>query len=189
MEHIAERLTDRLLAAGYIEPEQIEWCRYAVMHRSMGALSFLVMVLAGALLVDWRAAVLFTAVFRFLRSRTGGYHAKTPHMCLLAALCVQLSSLLVARHIRSVWLFGVMAIFSVGLILKLAPANNAALHLTQEEMAALCPAIRTRVAAAFLIGGSMLFLLPDLLWGGCVVAALAADAFLLVLSALGLGAQ
>lgn len=189
MEQIADKLTDGLLRGGYIEAEQRAWCRYVVMCWGMSALSFLVMVLAGAVLVDWRAAVLFTAVFRFLRIRTGGYHAKTPHMCLLTALCVQLFSLLVARHVRSVWLFGVMAIFSVGLILKLAPANNAALHLTQEEMAALRPAIRTRVAAAFLIGGSMLLLLPDLLWGGCVVAALAADAFLLVLSALGLGAQ
>lgn len=189
MEQIANRLTDCLLHRGYIEADQTEWCHYAVMRRCMGILSFLVMVFAGALLVDWRAAVLFTVAFRFLRLRTGGYHAKTPHACLLTSLCVQLSSLFLARYIRSVWLFSVMAIFSVSSILKLAPANNAAIHLTREEMAVLRPAIRTRVAVVFIAGGSLSFLLPNLLWGGCVFSALAADAVLLVFSALGLGAQ
>ena len=188
MEQIANRLTHRLLCGGYIEADQLEWCRYAVMRRCMGALSFLVMVLAGALLVDWRAAVLFTAAFRFLRIRTGGYHAKTPMRCLLVSLCMQLCSLFAARQICGVWFYGALAILSVGLIVRLAPANNAALHLTPEEMAALRPAIRARVAAVFIIGG-MLFLLQDPLWGGCMLAALAADAVLLALSAVGLGAQ
>lgn len=189
LEQVTNRLTDHLLRGGYIESDQLEWCRYAVMRRSMGALSFLVMVLAGALFVDWRAAVLFTAVFRFLRIRTGGYHAKTPHMCLLTALCVQIFSLLLVRHIRSIWLYGVMAVFSVGLILKLAPANNAALHLTREEIEVLRPAIRKRVAVVLPLGGALFFLLPDPLWGGSAIVALAADAVLLVLSAIGLGAQ
>lgn len=189
MEHIAKKLTNRLLLRGYIEADQIEWCRYMVMRRCMGLLSFSTMVLVGALVADWRAALLLTAAFRFLRVKTGGYHAKTPHACLLTALSVQCAALMLVRCFDSLLFYAVLAGFSVFLIAKLAPANNAAIHLTQEEMAALRPSIWRRTMAIFIAGCSMFMLMPGTGLGRSLIAALAADAFLLVLSAIGLGAQ
>lgn len=189
MEHIAEKLTDRLLLRGYIEADQIEWCRYMVMRRCMGLLSFSTMVLVGAVIADWRAALVFTAAFRFLRVRTGGYHAKTPHTCLLTALSVQCAALLLVRCFGSLLFYGILAGFSVFAIARLAPANNAAIHLTQEEMTALSPSIWRRTMTIFIVGCGVFLLMPDTSLGRSLVVALAADAFLLVLSAIGLGAQ
>lgn len=189
MEHIADKLTGRLLLRGYIETDQIEWCHYMVMRRCMSLLSFLTMVLVGAVIANLRAALVFTAAFRFLRIRTSGYHAKTPHACLLTALSVQCVALMLVRCFGSLLFYGVLAGFSVFAIAKLAPANNAAIHLTQDEIAALRPSIRMCTMAIFIMGCGAFMLMPDSSLGRSLIAALAADAFLLVLSAIGLGAQ
>ena len=188
MEQFADRLTHYLLIRGYIETDQTEWCHYAILHHAMDILSFCMLVLVGSCLVDWRAAVLFTLSFRFLRERTGGYHAKTPYGCLLVSLCVQFASLTVVLYVPSCLFFGVIAVFSLCTVLKLAPSNNAFIHLTQDEINALRPAIRLR-AVSILICGCFCLLLSDTLWGGCLIAGLAADAVLLILSACGLGVQ
>jgi len=188
MERFASNLTGKLLRQGYIDADQVEWCCYAIMHRCMNAISFLLLVIVGSMFVDWRAAVLFTISFRFLRVRTGGYHAKKPYTCLLTSLSVQIIALFTAQRIYSPFVFWTIALIAVCLILKLAPANNAAIHLTQKEMAALRPAIGGRILIVF-IGGGVLLLLNDMIWGSSIIVALAADAVLLVLSVIGLGVQ
>lgn len=188
MERIAEKLTNRLLLSGYIDAEQSEWCRYVLVRHYMDVLSFLVMTLVGMMIAGWRAAILFTTVFRFLRIRTGGYHAQTPHTCLLVSLCVQCAALLSAQCVHSRLFYGAVAILCACLVLRLAPANNAALHLTREELAATRIHVQVR-AVVVLIGGETLLLLPNSLWGSCAVLALASDALLLVLSTCGFGVQ
>lgn len=188
MEQFADRLTYHLLICGYIDTDQAEWCHYAILHQTMNVLSFCMLVLVGSCLVDWRAAVLFTLSFRFLRERTGGYHAKTPHGCLMASLCVQFASLTVVLYVPSRLFFGVIAVFSLCTILKLAPSNNAFIHLTQDEINALRPAIRLR-AISILVCACFCLLLSDTIWGDCLIAGMTADAVLLFLSACGLGVQ
>lgn len=188
MERFANALTRKLLLHGYIDDDQTEWCHYAIAHRCMNVISFMLLVLVGSVIMNWCAAVLFTLAFRFLRVRTGGYHAKTPYTCLLTALSVQIIALLFAQYIAYSWIFGVTALISVIIILKLAPANNAAIHLTREEMDALRPTIWRRVFIV-LVGGGVLLLGNDMVGGGSLIVALAADAVLLVLSVIGLGVQ
>lgn len=155
----------------------------------MNLLSFLLLAPAGALLVGWRGSLLFAAGFRFLRVCTGGYHAKTPYGCLFCSVCMQTAALLAARQLHSFFFWGAAALISACVILKLAPANNAALHLSPEEMAALYPFIRARAAGLILLGEWLLLLPNSALWGRCAVAALGADAMFLILSACGLGIQ
>ena len=188
MELFAGSLTQHLLMHGYIDDDQTEWCHYAIVHRTMNVLSFFLLALVGSLFVDWRAVVLFITTFRLLRVRTGGYHAKTPHTCLMVSLCVQFVALFAAHYIQSRLLYGIISVVSLCVILKLAPANNAAIHLTQDEMNALRPAIWIRAMIVLICGGFCL-LLSDTLWGGCIIAGLASDAVLLVLSTCGLGVQ
>lgn len=88
MEHLAETMTDFLLRHKYITEEQAEWCHYMLVKKMMSITS-LVLLPLGALIVGWGGALFYTFVFRFLRERTGGYHAKTPHGCLLSSVCCQ----------------------------------------------------------------------------------------------------
>lgn len=66
--------------------------------------------------------------------RTGGYHAKTPAGCPLGSTFTMIVSLEFAKRLHPVSNLICLAAASI-LILRLAPANNAALHLNAEESA------------------------------------------------------
>lgn len=73
------------------------------------------------------------------------------------------------------------------LIALLAPANNAALHLSEEEIAAIRPRALARLALAVLAGCALLC--GSIMLANCVAVSLFAIAALLVFSNLGLGTQ
>lgn len=187
VEHLAEDMTQYFLTHDYITADQTDWCRYAILHRGMNLLSFALMSAVGAVVAGWPASLVFTFCFRFLRVRTGGYHAKTPSGCLLVSTCIQLLGLTIARQLQNPFLLLATAALSAAVIVKTAPANNAALHLTPAELAALCPMIRTRVLLVLAAGGALWACEP--LLGGCVAVSLAAVAAALLLWAKGFGAQ
>ena len=89
MEHLAETMTDFFLQHKYITEEQTEWCRYMLVKNMMSIASLVLLLPLGTLIVGWGGVLFYTFVFRFLRERTGGYHAKTPHGCLLSSVCCQ----------------------------------------------------------------------------------------------------
>lgn len=78
MEALAARIAAFCLQKHYIEPDQIAWLQYGLMRRLMGMVTFLLLLPVGAFFDGWRSTFLFLLVFRFIRMRTGGYHAKTP---------------------------------------------------------------------------------------------------------------
>ena len=73
------------------------------------------------------------------------------------------------------------------LIARLAPANNAALHLSEEESAAIRPRALARLAIVVLAGCALLC--GSVMLANCVAVSLLAVAALLVFSNLGLGTQ
>lgn len=93
METLAVRVTHFFLQKHYIESDQAEWFQYGLVRRMMGALTFLLLLPIGAIVVGLGGSFFYLLVFRFLRTRTGGYHAKTPHGCLLASLSTMLIAL------------------------------------------------------------------------------------------------
>ena len=98
MEHLAETMTDFLLRRKYITEEQTEWCHYMLIKNIMSIASLVLLLPLGALIVGWGGTLFYTFVFRFLRARTGGYHAKTPHGCLLGSVCCQSVMLFLSAH-------------------------------------------------------------------------------------------
>ena len=101
------------------------------MRRLMGMVTFLLLLPVGAFFDGWGSTFLFLLVFRFIRMRTGGYHAKTPEGCLLGSTFTMIVSLELAKRLHPVSNLICLAAASI-LILRLAPANNAALHLNAE---------------------------------------------------------
>lgn len=72
-------------------------------------------------------------------------------------------------------------------IIVLAPANNANLHLTDEEITALRPRIIIRLVLSVLFG--CLLLNIDFLAANCVIVSIFAVSVMLLLATLGYGTQ
>ena len=79
MDAFSEKLTSYFLRKDWIEVDQVPWCKYMVKHRALDVISLLWLIPVGCLVSPWYVSIAFVLSYRFLRSRTGGYHAKTPH--------------------------------------------------------------------------------------------------------------
>ena len=119
MEALAARIAAFCLQKHYIEPDQIAWLQYGLMRRLMGMVTFLLLLPVGAFFDGWRSTFLFLLVFRFIRMRTGGYHAKTPAGCLLGSTFTMIVSLEFAKRLHPVSNLICLAAASI-LILRLA---------------------------------------------------------------------
>lgn len=144
MEALAAGIAAFCLQKHYIEPNQIAWLQYGLMRRLMGMVTFLLLLPVGAFFDGWGSTFLFLLVFRLIRMRTGGYHAKTPTGCLLGSTFTMIVSLEFAKRLHPVSNLICLTVASV-LILRLAPANNAALHLSEDELVAVCKEVKLRL--------------------------------------------
>ena len=187
METLATSVTRFFLQKHYIEPDQAEWFQYGLIRRMIGSLTFLLLLPIGAIFVGWIGSFLYLYSFRFLRTRTGGYHAKTPHGCLLTSLGTMFAALTLAKNLYSPLLIGAVLFAAALCIFVLAPANNASLHLTANEITAIQPRAWLRLAGTVLIGSLLLYICAPL--ASCMAVSLLAVAVMLVLANLGRGAQ
>lgn len=119
MEALAARIAAFCLQKHYIKPDQIAWLQYGLMRRLMGMVTFLLLLPVGAFFDGWGSTFLFLLVFRFIRMRTGGYHAKTPEGCLLGSTFTMIVSLELAKRLHPVSNLICLAAASI-LILRLA---------------------------------------------------------------------
>lgn len=187
METFATKLTHLFLKNHYIEPDQAEWFQYGLVRRMMGCLTFFLLLPVGAVLVGWVGSFLYLYTFRFLRVRTGGYHSKTTYGCLFTSLCTMFIALTLAKVIQVPLLGSIVLFCTALLILILGPVNNASLHLTTTEVAAIRPRIWLRLITTVLIGFLLLYTHAPL--GFCIVVSQLAVAIMLLLANLGFGVQ
>lgn len=187
METLAAKVTRFFLQKHYIEPDQAEWFQYGLARRMIGFLTFLLLLPVGAILVGWIGSFLYLYTFRFLRTQTGGYHAKTPHGCLVTSLCTMFAALTLAKILRDPLFTGIVLFTAALCIFVLAPANNASLHLATNEIAAIRPRVRLRLACVVLISCLVLYICAPL--ASCMAVSLLEVAVMLVLTNLGAGAQ
>ena len=185
MEHLAETMTDFLLRRKYITEDQTEWCHYMLIKNIMSIASLVLLLPLGALIVGWGGTLFYTFVFRFLRARTGGYHAKTPHGCLLGSVCCQSVMLFLSAHMPDPVVSAFIAGFSCQSIALFGPANHPELHLSEKELKALQPRIYIRLLIVVALTAVLLFFRPD--WGACTAFGVFAAALLLVISLQGYG--
>lgn len=153
----------------------------------MSIASLVLLLPLGALIVGWGGTLFYTFVFRFLRARTGGYHAKTPHGCLLGSVCCQSVMLFLSAHMPDPVVSAFIAGFSCLSIALFGPANHPELHLSEKELKALQPRIYIRLLIVVALTAVLLFFRPD--WGACTAFGVFAAALLLVISLQGYGAQ
>lgn len=187
METLATSVTRFFLQKHYIEPDQAEWFQYGLIRRMIGSLTFLLLLPVGAIIAGWVGSFLYLYTFRFLRTRTGGYHAKTPHGCLLTSFGTMFVALTLAKNLHSPLFVGAVLFSAALCIFVLAPANNVSLHLTANEIAAIRPRVRLRLASAVLMSCLLLYICVPL--ASCMAVSLLAVSAMLILANLRLGAQ
>lgn len=187
MELLAAKATAFLIRHDYIEEQNAEWCHYVLIKRMMSVISFLLLVPLGALIVGWIGSFLYTITFRFLRARTGGYHARTPHGCLITSTCVQTLFLFLSTKINQPIGLVFVMVFSCFAIALLGPANHPELHLGKNEMEQLRPRIYIRLTLVAITFFCLLVAAP--LLASCVSFAVLCVAVMLCISLLGCGVQ
>ena len=94
----------------------------------MSVLSLCLLIPIGSFVVGWIGSILYTFTFRFLRARTGGYHARTPHGCLITSVILQVLFLYLSICMPHTSLFVLVAIISGFSIVLIGPANHPELH-------------------------------------------------------------
>ena len=187
METFAEAVTQFCLRKHLIDSHQTEWCHYMVVRRAMSIISLLWLVPVGALLSKWYISLAFVLSYRFRRSRTGGYHAKSPLGCILSSTCLQITGMCFVSCTKGLLRIAVLFVISSIIIIRQAPANNAELHLTTEEIQALKPRIKMRLLILFTLMLAFSLMLPRI--AVCISFGVAVTAALLLLSRMGMGAQ
>lgn len=186
MEKMVGRMTQWLQKKHYIVPEQAEWCHYMLIQSIMSILSLCLLIPVSAAIVGVWGAVFYTATFRFLRQRTGGYHAGTPHGCLLVSLAMQISFSFLAAATEDVFVLTTVLLLSETAIFLLGPANRPELHLSAKELQAVKPRMYVRQATVFLVYVVALLAHQSMV-AGCIAVATFAAAILLAIAHVGDG--
>ena len=185
MDAFSEKLTSYFLRKDWIEVDQVPWCKYMVKHRALDVISLLWLIPVGCLVTPWYVSIAFVLSYRFLRSRTGGYHAKTPHGCLFASTVTQLAGGFFISHVPKTPLLLCTLVVSSILVVVLSPANNAEIHLTVEEIRALLPRIKLRLLFLWLMTFVFVFFMSEI--AVSIISGVATTALLLFLSKIGIG--
>lgn len=181
MEHMVGRMTQWLLKKHYIVPEQSEWCHYMLIQYMMSVLSLCLLLPVSAVIVGVWGAVFYTATFRILRQRTGGYHAQTPHGCLLISVAMQVLFSLLAVATNDISVLTTVVLLSEVAIFLLGPANHPELHLSTKELKAVKPRMYVRQVIAFLVFVVALLTHQGLI-ASCIAMATFATAVLLAIA-------
>lgn len=184
MEQIAGRMTQWLLKRNYIEPEKAEWCHYMLIRNMMSILSLCLLLPVSAAIVGAWGAVFYTATFRLLRQRTGGYHARTPSGCLLVSLVLQIFFSFLAAETKEVPVSAAVLLLSEVSIFLSGPANHPELHLSAKELEAVKPGMYTR---QFLVifAYAVALLVHQVMIASCIALATFAAAVLLAVAHVG----
>lgn len=181
MEQMVEHMTHWLLKKHLIVLEQAEWCHYMLIRYMLSFLSLCLLLPVSAAIVGVCGAIFYTATFRILRQRTGGYHARTPHGCLLVSFAMQVLFSLLAAATKDVPVLTMVILLSEVAIVLLGPANHPELHLSAKELKAVKPRMYGRQAIVFLVYVVALLMHQGMI-ASCIAMATFAVAVLLAIA-------
>ena len=86
MKSLAQKTTSFFLEHGIIDPNQTEWCTYALELRFERTFAFCIFSLLGILLHKFIETMIFLFVLSFIRSKTNGYHVSSFIGCFIRSL-------------------------------------------------------------------------------------------------------
>lgn len=182
MYEIAKKLAGICVKNKLVEQETFEWCVYSIEKRLVTFCTWGALILIGTRLFGFQCTLCFTLGFLVLRRRTNGYHAKTYIRCLIGSILIECNSIFMVRNSSMEGLVLIVALSNL-IILKLAPVNNEQIRLTVGEMNAMKKDVHKILVGMNILCFLCVFCYPasEIVKG--LVAALAADAVMLVAAA------
>lgn len=177
MERLAQRIVNHWHKKGYIAQDEIAWCLYGLLNRLTTALTGIIIFAVGCFVSSWSNVLLFLFCVMFLRKYSNGYHASSFGKCFCITLTVSTLSLIAAPYVNKV-LAAILLIISSIVIVKYAPVNSDALHLSGDEMQAMRK--KTRINLLILCMAEVAFLAIDRIKANCIVLAIAMVAMLII---------
>lgn len=189
MDKLLNSITKKCLQADLIDEGQTEWLLYSLQCRVMNISGFCVLIALGLLVAPLPQVLLLNLGLVFLRKRTNGLHMPTKLSCFAVSLLCEYVCLYVIRLLASNQLFISLALLIVSsvLILWLAPCNNKAIHLSQDELRTARKGVYIRLAVYLLVILILFSQMP--LLANTLVVAESAVALLVVLARIGVGIQ
>lgn len=140
---IAVYLVARLQGLGYIKADNSEWCVYILENRFFSYLCFLAFFLLGSLVFPPLGVLAFLGCLMLIRRNAGGYHCTTTGRCLLLSVLAVCLGLFAARALVPHATAQLLLLLVSTLALVRAPVNQAALHLSRQELAGNRKRLRT----------------------------------------------
>ena len=189
MDKLLDSITQKCLQANLIDEGQTEWLLYSLQCRVMNISGFCVLIALGLLVAPFPQVLLLNLGLAFLRKRTNGLHMPTKLSCFVFSLLCEYACLFAIRQMasdRSRVSLGLLLVSSA-LILWLAPCNNKAIHLSQDELRTARKGVHIRLAVYLLVVLILFAQMP--LFANTLVVAETAVALLVVLARLGVGIQ
>ena len=128
-------------------------------------------------------------ILAFLREKTNGLHMPTKLLCFVFSLICEYSCLFILHQLQAKVSFVsiILLIISTGVIVVLAPCNNAEIHCSSLELQSIKKSVHRRLALYSLLIAIFIVLKPIL--ANTLIIAEFAVAVLVALSRLGVGIQ
>lgn len=173
MEKISQRIVCFISRNMTIDDEEmLDVYKYGIEIALSSVLNFVLIIISSLILRDLSAGLIFMAVFIFLRSYTGGYHAETYLKCNIAFVCTFFLTFLNGRFLYSfnygIYASGVMLVLSYIPIWFFSPVKNRHKFLSAEKIK------RSRIISSvvYLLSAilAMIICLNDI-WYGYLLAA------------------
>lgn len=145
MGFILNWLTGIALRKGIIVEEDTPWFQYSLERRILSLFGFVIFLIEGLAITSPAKAGAFLFTFYFLRSSTGGYHAKSRFLCIILSCICELAFLLLSNVISSEITEMLIFMACVTAILRVTPLNHPNMHLTGEEIQACKKSVKLKL--------------------------------------------
>ena len=185
MERFAEKIVQKCVQMNLIEEDQSD----SLQRRFMNIAGFLFLILLGVLIAPFQQVLLLNLGLAFLREKTNGLHMPTKLLCFVFSLICEYSCLFILHQLQAKVSFVsiILLIISTGVIVVLAPCNNAEIHCSSLELQSIKKSVHRRLALYSLLIAIFIVLKPIL--ANTLIIAEFAVAVLVALSRLGVGIQ
>ena len=143
---ISKKFVEHLIIQNLLSADKFDIYIYSLHKRLFSFLCQLTLIITGCIFFNVIEVILFSFIFKYLRSYTGGYHARTELLCFILSNLTLIFGLIIASAIKEHYLFlSILDILSVFIIILFSPVNHPNLKLTQIEMYAMQSVVHKRL--------------------------------------------
>ena len=130
----ANYIAKRLLNNQIIKEDSYDIYVYGLELLISFIFSTLLVIAIGAIIGRILETITFLIVFIFLRSYSGGYHAKKYYVCTIVTLCIYISTILLSLFVQTnLIMYAILGIVGLTLLIMWAPIENPNKEITQRK--------------------------------------------------------